>query len=68
MRSITRGKSALGEVTLRLHHKGDIYAGRGISTDTIEASAKAYLEALNQHKRKMEMELDPKNLAVEERI
>ncbi len=68
VRSITRGKSALGEVTLRLHHKGDIYAGRGISTDTIEASAKAYLEALNQHKRKLEMEQDPKNLAVEEHI
>ena len=68
VRSITRGKSALGEVTLRLHHEGAIYAGRGISTDTIEASAKAYLEALNQHKRKVEMEHDPKNLAVEEHI
>ncbi len=57
VRSITRGKSALGEVTLRLHHDGDIYAGRGISTDTIEASAKAYLEALNQHKKKQELDL-----------
>ncbi len=68
VRSITRGKSALGEVTLRLHHKGDIYAGRGISTDTIEASAKAYLEALNQHKRKMEMEQDPESISVEESV
>ena len=49
VRSITGGKSALGEVTLRLRHDEDIYAGRGVSTDTIEASAKAYLEALNQY-------------------
>jgi len=54
VRSVTRGKSALGEVTLRLLHDGAMYAGRGISTDTIEASAKAYLEALNQHKRRLE--------------
>lgn len=50
VRSITGGKSAQGEVTLRLRHQGTVYAGRGVSTDTIEASAKAYLEALNQHK------------------
>ena len=56
VRSITGGKSALGEVTLRLKHEGVTYAGRGISTDTIEASAKAYLEALNQFKNKQESE------------
>jgi len=52
VRSITGGKSALGEVTLRLRHEGVTYTGRGTSTDTIEASAKAYLEALNQHQAK----------------
>jgi len=56
VRSITGGKSALGEVTLRLRHDGVTYAGHGISTDTIEASAKAYLEALNQFKHKQESE------------
>ncbi|MCF7822699.1 MAG: 2-isopropylmalate synthase [Candidatus Marinimicrobia bacterium] len=68
VRSITKGKSALGEVTLRLHHNGDIYAGRGISTDTIEASVKAYLEALNQHRKMVEMEQNPGSIKVEERV
>ena len=68
VRSITRGKSALGEVTLRLQHDGAIYAGRGISTDTIEASAKAYLEALNQHQRKLKMAKDPQNITVKVQV
>jgi len=55
VRSITGGKSAQGEVTLRLRHGDAIYAGRGVSTDTIEASAKAYLEALNHHKVKEDL-------------
>ncbi len=55
VRSITGGKSALGEVTLRLRHEGKTYMGRGTSTDTIEASAKAYLEALNQHQARQQV-------------
>ena len=68
VRSITRGKSALGEVTLRLRHENVIYAGRGISTDTIEGSAKAYLEALNQHKHKQDHELQASSASMEERV
>ncbi len=47
--SVTGGTDALGEVTVRISDKSDIvYTGRGTSMDIIEASAKAYLAALNK--------------------
>ncbi|MBP1999853.1 2-isopropylmalate synthase [Paenibacillus shirakamiensis] len=46
--SVTQGKDALGEVHVILH-QGDMSSrGRGVSTDIIEASAKAYVEAINR--------------------
>ena len=48
LRSITRGKDALGDVSVRLKAKGKEITGRGSSTDIIEASAKAYLNAINR--------------------
>ena len=48
IRAITSGAEALGEVTVRLSHEGSIATGRAISTDVIEASAKAYLDGLNR--------------------
>ncbi len=51
VRSVTSGKGALGEVALRLKIKDGFYTGKGISTDTIEASCKAYLDALNQFEK-----------------
>ena len=67
VRSITGGKSAQGEVTLRLKHRGVTYAGRGVSTDTIEASAKAYLEALNQYEKQKDTP-QVESINVKERI
>jgi 2-isopropylmalate synthase len=46
--SITVGKDAQGEVTVELEHGGHVYRGRGVSTDSIEASAKAFLNAINR--------------------
>ena len=47
--SVTGGTEALGEVIVRLESpEGNIYSGRGSSTDIIEASAKAYLQAMNK--------------------
>ncbi|GAB7388561.1 2-isopropylmalate synthase [Bacillaceae bacterium] len=46
--SVTHGKDALGEVYVRLRQNGKTVQGRGISTDVLEASAKAYLDALNK--------------------
>lgn len=48
VRSVTSGREALGEVNVRMKIAEQIYSGRGISTDIIEASGKAYLQALNQ--------------------
>ncbi|MBI2914816.1 MAG: 2-isopropylmalate synthase [Firmicutes bacterium] len=48
LRGVTEGKDALGEVTIRIRDNGESYVGRGISTDVIEASARAYIHALNK--------------------
>ncbi|WP_433946658.1 2-isopropylmalate synthase [Paenibacillus sp. SN-8-1] len=46
--SVTQGTDALGEVHVVLQMDDISATGRGISTDIIEASAKAYLDALNR--------------------
>lgn len=48
LQAVTGGKDALGEVTVRIKDNGNLYTGRGASTDVIEASAKAYLQAINK--------------------
>ncbi|MFH0731385.1 MAG: 2-isopropylmalate synthase [Candidatus Omnitrophota bacterium] len=48
IRSITSGKDALGEVSVKVQIKDDMVTGRGTSTDIIEASVKAYLNAMNK--------------------
>ena len=48
LHSVTRGKDAQGEVSVKLRHQGVEVAGRGTSTDIIEASAKAYVNAVNK--------------------
>jgi len=46
--SITGGTDAQGEVTVRVSEGNHIVVGKGSSTDIIEASAKAYIHALNR--------------------
>lgn len=48
IKSVTSGKEALGEVTVKIRVDGKEFVGRSASTDIIEASAKAYLEAVNR--------------------
>ncbi len=48
VRSATVGHDAIGEVTLEVEHKGQIYRGSGASTDTVEATIKAALNAVNR--------------------
>jgi len=48
LKAVTSGKDALGEVTVKVTKNGSIHVGRGISTDVIEASAKAYVNAINK--------------------
>jgi len=47
IRAVTGSSEALGEAILRINYKGKTATGRGVSTDIIEASAKAYISALN---------------------
>ena len=49
VKSVTGGTDALGEVTVKLEAKNsEIYTGRGASLDIVEASAKAYVNAVNK--------------------
>ncbi len=48
LHALTSGKDAQGEVSVRIEEGGVVISGRGASTDIIEASAKAYLNALNK--------------------
>ncbi|HHY06334.1 MAG TPA: 2-isopropylmalate synthase [Clostridia bacterium] len=50
--AVTEGKDAQGEVVVRVSVVGETFMGRGLSVDIIEASAKAYLNALNKIVRK----------------
>ncbi|HYF50941.1 MAG TPA: 2-isopropylmalate synthase [Planctomycetota bacterium] len=44
--SVSKGQEAQGEVDVKVEVDGTVIHGRGVSTDIIEASAKAYLNAL----------------------
>ncbi len=46
--AITGGLDALGDVTIQLEVGGKRVVGRGVSTDIVEASARAYLNAINK--------------------
>ena len=48
IRSVTVGKDAQGEVHIGLQVKHKIFTGRGIDTDIVQASAYAYLNAMNK--------------------
>jgi len=48
IRAVTGGKEALGEATVRITEDGRTFIGRGISTDIIESSARAYIDAINR--------------------
>ncbi|HEY5811736.1 MAG TPA: alpha-isopropylmalate synthase regulatory domain-containing protein, partial [Terrimicrobiaceae bacterium] len=47
--AVTQGRDSLGEVTLKVDFgNGDLITGKGASTDVIEASARAYINAVNR--------------------
>ncbi len=48
LRAVTGGQDAMGNVVVRIKRDQQIYMGRGVSTDVIEASIRAYLHALNR--------------------
>ena len=46
--SVTQGQEAMGETVVKLIWEGKVYSGRGISTDIIGSSIRAYVNALNK--------------------
>lgn len=48
LNAVTEGTDALGEVIVRVSKDENVFVGRAISTDIIEASVKAYLNAINR--------------------
>jgi 2-isopropylmalate synthase len=46
--SVSVGRDAQGEVNVEVEYQGQRFRGRGISTDSVEASAIAFLEAINR--------------------
>jgi 2-isopropylmalate synthase len=49
LQAVSQGKDALGEVTVKVDFgSGELITGKGASTDVIEASARAYLNAVNR--------------------
>jgi len=46
--AVTEGTDAQAEVSVRLHESGKTVIGRGADTDTLVASARAYISALNR--------------------
>ena len=56
VRSVTGGKDAQGEVIVKLDKNGKKARGRGLSTDVVEASVKAYVDAINKYYYEMKVE------------
>jgi 2-isopropylmalate synthase len=54
IRAVTKGKDALGEVSLQVEHKKQKIHGKAAGTDIVETSARAYLNAINRLVKKQE--------------
>jgi 2-isopropylmalate synthase len=61
---VTGGTDALADVTVRLQKNGLVFTGRGSALDIVEASAKAYVQAIN----KMAARCSAGNVAPEETV
>ena len=48
IQAVTEGREATGDALVKLRHSGKLYSGRGVSTDIIAASIRAYLSAVNK--------------------
>lgn len=48
IQSVTEGREAMGSALVKLRSDGKLYSGKGISTDIIGASIRAYLNAINK--------------------
>lgn len=61
VQAVTVGKDAQGEVNVEVEHQGQVYRGRGVSTDSVEASGRAFLNAINRIAIKSDKRLHPQH-------
>jgi 2-isopropylmalate synthase len=52
VQSVSEGKDAMAEASVRVSTKIESYQGHGASTDTVLAGAKAYLDVINRIERR----------------
>jgi 2-isopropylmalate synthase len=62
VQAVTVGKDAQAEVTVELEHAGQVQRGRGVSTDSLEAAARAFLAATNRLALGAQPRLHPQRL------
>jgi 2-isopropylmalate synthase len=48
IQAVTGGREATGDALVKLRHGGKLYSGRGVSTDIVGASIRAYISAVNK--------------------
>lgn len=48
IQSVTEGREALGVTVVKLRSGGKLYSGKGVSTDIVESSINAYINAINK--------------------
>ena len=48
IQAVTGGREATGDALIKLRHAGKLFSGRGVSTDIVGASIRAYLSAVNK--------------------
>jgi 2-isopropylmalate synthase len=65
VRSVTVGEDAQGEVRVEVEHDGRLQRGQAVSTDILEASALAFLQAINRLAMRRHGRINPQTEAVE---
>jgi 2-isopropylmalate synthase len=64
VRSVSIGEDAQGEARVEVEHHGRVQRGQAVSTDIIEASANAFLQAINRLGMRRQTRLNPQTEAV----
>ncbi len=64
VRSVTVGEDAQGEVRVEVEHDGRLQRGQAVSTDIVEASALAFVQAINRLATRRQARMNPQTEAV----
>jgi 2-isopropylmalate synthase len=59
VRSVSSGEDAQGEARVEVEHNARVVRGQAVSTDIIEASAHAFLQAINRLGRRKQARMNP---------